>query len=92
MADVPNKRILRYKMPILRNGQRTWVEIEEFDTCRGIIDNASEYFEAIMQDYLLYGKFSSGNVGAARSYLFESNNLYEFAKRWLERTFGRHLQ
>jgi aminoglycoside 3-N-acetyltransferase len=92
MADVPNKRIVRYKMPILRNGQRTWVEIEEFDTCKGIVDNASEYFEAIMQDYLLHGKFSSGKVGAVRSYLFDSTNLYEFAKRWLERTFGRHLQ
>lgn len=43
LAKVPNKRIVHYKLPILRDGKRVWVEIEEFDTCGGILPNAREY-------------------------------------------------
>ncbi|MEM2884829.1 MAG: aminoglycoside 3-N-acetyltransferase [Thermoproteota archaeon] len=88
VANVPNKRVVRYKMPILQDGKRAWVEIEEFDTCRGIVANAEEYFEAIVREYLSSGKGRSGNVGAARSYLFDSADLSEFAVGWLERNFG----
>jgi len=88
MADVPNKRIVRYKMPILRDGQRIWVEIEEFDTCRGIVADAEEYFKTIVHEYLSSGKGCSGKVGAAQSYLFDAASLAEFAIQWLETTFS----
>jgi len=88
MAKVPNKRITRYRMPVLRNGQRVWVDIEDFDTSRGIVANAEEYFRAIVRDYLSSGKGCSGKVGAAQSYLFDAADLVEFAIQWLERTFG----
>lgn len=88
MARVPNKRIVHYKMPILRNGKRTWVEIEEFDTSQGIVDWHEDYFKAIVGEYLSYGKVLSGKVGEAQSYLFDAADLTEFGIQWMERTFG----
>jgi len=88
IADVPNKRIVRYKMPILRGGLRAWVEIEEFDTNRGIVGDAAEYFEAIARDYLASGRGRSGKVGGAQSYLFDSDDLFKYAVCWMEDSFG----
>lgn len=90
LAQVPNKRIARYKMPILRDGQRAWVDIEDFDTSRGIVDwEGRDYFEAIARQYVSSGKGRSGKVGAAQSYLFDAADLVRFAIQWMERTFGR---
>lgn len=89
MARVPNKRIVRNKVPLLRDGQRVWVEFEEFDTCEGIRDrDPEEYFETIAREYLSSGKGYSGKVGAAPSYLFDAADLTEFAIQWVERTLG----
>jgi len=90
MAKVPNKRIVHYKMPVLRDGQRVWVDIEEFDTCRGIVADAEEYFKTIVHEYLSSGKGSSGKIGAAQSYFFDAAGLAEFSIQWLEKTFGVH--
>jgi len=89
IARVSNKRIVRYKMPILLEGKRVWVKIEEFDTCGNILPDAREYFEIIPRECLSYGKGRSGKVGAAQSYLFKANELVKFAVEWLERKYGR---
>lgn len=89
LARVPNKRIARYKMPILRDGQRVWVEIEDFDTSQGIVDwEGGDYFGVIAREYLASGRGRSGKVGAAKSYLFDAAGLVDFGVRWMERTFG----
>lgn len=88
MAKVPNKRIVHYKMPVLLDGQRVWVEIEEFDTCRGIVADAEEYFRKIVREYLSSGRGRSGKVGQAQSYLFDAPDLAKFAIEWLEKTFS----
>jgi aminoglycoside 3-N-acetyltransferase len=87
MAKVPNKRIVRYKMPVLQEGQRVWVDIEEFDTCHGIRGDADEYFETIVREYLASGRGAGGKVGGAQAYLFDSNDLVGFAMHWLENEF-----
>ena len=74
-------------MPILRDGQRVWVEIEEFDTCGGILPGAEEYFEIIPRAYLSSGKDRSGKIGAAQSYLLDASDFVEFAIQWLENRF-----
>lgn len=89
MTRIPNKRIVHYKMPVLRNGKCTWVEIEEFDTSQGIVDWQDDYFETIVREYLSYGKVRSGNVGAAQSYLLDAADLTEFGIRWMEETFRK---
>jgi aminoglycoside 3-N-acetyltransferase len=88
LANVPNKRIVHYKMPILRDGKRVWVEIEEFDTCGDILPDAEKYFEIIPREYLSSGKGHSGKVGAAQSYLFNADELINFAVQWIERKYG----
>ncbi|NIW46607.1 MAG: aminoglycoside 3-N-acetyltransferase, partial [Gammaproteobacteria bacterium] len=89
-ANVPHKRITRYPIPILRDGQRVWIEIEEFDTDRGIVDwqGEIEMFEQIARDFLASGQGQVGKVGAAQSYLFDAPALVEFGVGWLERKFG----
>jgi aminoglycoside 3-N-acetyltransferase len=91
VAKVPNKRVIRYRMPILRNGQRVWVEIEDFDTNYGALGNAEEYFQTIMHGYLSSGKGRPGKVGAAQSYLFDAVDLVKFAVQWFEKTFGSNV-
>jgi aminoglycoside 3-N-acetyltransferase len=88
MARVPNKRIARYRMPVLRDGRRIWVDVEEFDTDKGIVAEAEVYFMAITRDYVSSGRGRTGKVGSAQSYLFDSADLADFAIRWLEGTFG----
>jgi aminoglycoside 3-N-acetyltransferase len=90
IARIPNKRIIRYKMPVLRAGKRVWVEIEDIDTSEGIVEGHSseEYFKTIAREYLASGKGRSGKVGEAESHLFDAAELVEFAVKWLERMFG----
>jgi len=89
IADVPNKEIVRYWAPILRNGAKTWIEIEEFDT-NGCLPwyGPTDLFEAIVRDYLQQGRGTVGRVGAALSYLFDAADLTEFAVEWIEERFS----
>jgi len=89
IAKVPNKRTVQYKMPLLLGGRRVWVEIEEFDTCGNILPNAKEYFEIIPREFLSSGKGRLDKVGAAQSYLFDTNEFVKFAVKWLERKYGK---
>jgi aminoglycoside 3-N-acetyltransferase len=88
LADVPSKRVVRYKMPSLRDGKRVWTDVEEFDTCGGVLPHAEEYFETIPQEFLASGRGRSGKVGQAQSYLFGANEFVGFAKSWLEAKYG----
>jgi aminoglycoside 3-N-acetyltransferase len=88
LADVPDKRVVRYRMPVLVDGQRRWVDVEEFDTSDGIRDwGGGDYFEAIVEAYLAAGYGRTTLVGAARSYLFDAQDLTAFGVAWMERTF-----
>ena len=87
MANVPNKQIVHYRMPMLKEGQRVWVDVEEFDTCGNVLSGAKEYFELIPREYLASGKGKSGKVGYAQSHLFDATDFIEFAIQWLERRY-----
>ena len=89
MARLPNKRVIRYREPILVDGRKVWVEIEEFDTSSPVVSGAPEhYFADIVQSYLEAGRGRSGKVGNAQSYLFEAADLHHYAVRWMEKHFG----
>jgi len=88
ICRVPNKRVVHYKMPMLRDGKRVWAEVEEFDTCGDVLPNAEEYFQTIPREYLASSRRTSGKVGNAQSYLFDAADLVEFAVKWLERKYG----
>ncbi len=88
LADVPNKDVVRYHAPILENGDKAWVEIEEFNTS-GCLPwyGPTDLFEAVVRDYLQEGRGTVGRVGAALSYLFDAADLATFAVEWIEERF-----
>ena len=88
LADVPNKKVDRYRMPVLQDGRRVWMDFEEYDTTRGIVDWPNNYFETIVKDYLAAGNSRTGRVGGADSYLFEAKSLTVFGVKWMEEHFN----
>ncbi len=89
VAAIPHKRIVRYKVPLLQDGERVWVGVEEYDTGRGIVDwEGGDYFPAIVSQFVAAGKGQTAMVGAARSYLFDAAALHRFAVEWMERAFA----
>ncbi len=88
LAQVPDKRIACYKMPVLRNGKRVWVDIEEYDTSKGIVNwHGEDYLPVIMREYISLGKGKASKVGSAQSYLFDAADLVKFAVEWMETKF-----
>jgi len=89
IACVPNKRVVRYKIPFLRDGRKVWVDVEEFDTADKAIEGEADYtFEEIARDFMSAHPTQTGRVGAAQCYLFDAASLASFGARWFEQKFG----
>ena len=79
-----HKAVVRYSYPVLRDGEKVWIDVEDFDTG----DPHDDYsFEGIAQDYLAAGT-RQGKVGDADTYLFDAADLVRYAINWLEERFG----
>ena len=81
VADLPGKRIARYKVPVVEDGRRVWRDMEEFDTCGDSVHaNWPDRFFAKIVDGLL-GKTGNegGLVGDAVTYILGARELLEFA-------------
>lgn len=86
IAEFPDKRVVRFKVPVLENGVRVWREMEEFDTSNGAHANWPDRFFALVADsYLAASTNKGGRVGDASSYLFHARGLLEFALSVMER-------
>lgn len=90
ICKVPNKRIVKWKCPIMQNNEKTWLEIEEYDTSQGIVNWEGDYFPLITEDYIKEMSAPMYKIGNANSYLFEANHLNDFAVRWMEDRFIMH--
>jgi aminoglycoside 3-N-acetyltransferase len=89
MARLPKKRVIRFREKLLRGGRGEWVEIEEFDTGRPVVEDAPEdHFDQLVRAYLDGATVSNGRVGSAESYLLDAEPLHRFAVRWLEFQWG----
>jgi len=98
MARLPEKRIIRYREPLLIDSARQWVEIEEFDTSEPVVPGVTEdYFREIIREFLEQASAvrcedpslaRSGMVGMAESHLLDAAELHAFAVQWLEQRFG----
>ena len=89
LADVPSREIVTYWEPLLNGEEREWVRIEEFST-EGCLPwrGATDMFEAVVREYIQEGRGSLGRVGAATSYLFDADDLNQFAIEWIEDRFA----
>lgn len=94
LADVPNKRRVEYRMPMLQDGRRTWRTFTDIDTSDagplpyGELLGDEDAFEVIARGALEAGCGVSGRIGEAVSHLFEADTLLAFAAAWLEAEFG----
>ncbi len=84
-ARLRHKHVIHYTCPLLRDGRKVWVEIEDFDTGE---PHDAYTFEEIARAYLAAGRGAHGRVGDAESYLFGAADLMAFAVPWLETRFG----
>lgn len=84
-ARMRHKHVVRYAVPLLRDGRTVWVNVEDFNTG----DPHDTYtFEQIAQAHLAAGGGRRSRVGSADSYLFDAGELVSFAVDWLELRFG----
>lgn len=80
IADVPDKRITRFKVPVLENGVRVWRDMAEFDTADGAHANwPDRFFARLVDGYLASAGNAGGIVGSAPSHLLRARGLLEFA-------------
>jgi aminoglycoside 3-N-acetyltransferase len=81
IAPFEGKRVARYKVPVLRDGARVWVDCEEFNTSgEGVHANwAENAFELIVGDFIAkragMPECRVGHVGLAASVLLDAAEL-----------------
>lgn len=88
LADIPGKRVIHFRIPLLVDGKTVWRDVEEFDTSDPVVAGlADDYFADIVGDFLATGRGATGNVGAANCVLVEAAEIVPFAVAWLESRF-----
>ncbi len=90
VADIPDKRIARFKVPILEEGRRVWRDMAEFDTSGAGVHPSwpDRFFATIVGDYLAASANTGGRVGDAMSHVIPAADLLTFARPIMERTGG----
>ena len=80
IADIPDKRVARFKVPLLENGRRVWRDMEEFDTSgRGVHPNWPDgFFARLVNGYLERTNNRGAHVGDAQCFLLDARGLLEF--------------
>ena len=81
VAEFPGKRIARYQVPVLQEGCRVWLPMEEIDTSDGGAHaNWPERFFAKIVDGMLDSIANcGGRVGDAPTHVFRARELFTFA-------------
>jgi aminoglycoside 3-N-acetyltransferase len=90
IADFPDKRIARYVVPLMRNGKRTWVPCEEFDTSERAHESwPDKFFEQVVDDFIERHDGTdacrTGRVGDADTVLLSAPKLVDHAVRTMVR-------
>ena len=86
IGDFANKRVARFKVPVLVDGQRVWRDMAEVDSEKKAHDNWPEnFFAKIVDRYLSETRNSGGLVGNATSHLMPARELLRYALEEMER-------
>ncbi len=87
IAPIENKTVLHLKVPLLINGVRTWVDIEEFDSSVGILPWPDErFFATICDAFIEKNNIPANKIGDAVSYLLPAHELVDFAVELMVKT------
>lgn len=86
VADIPGRRIARFKVPVLEGGRRVWRDMAEFDTSSAGVHPSwpDRFFATIVGDYLAASGNPGGRVGDAISHLIPAADLLAFARPVME--------
>jgi aminoglycoside 3-N-acetyltransferase len=87
IADIPDKRVARFKVPVAEHGVRVWRDMAEFDSSGdGVHPNwPDQFFARIVDGYLAASENRGGLVGQASSHLMPARELLAFARPIMER-------
>ena len=87
VADMPGKRVARFKVPVKENGVRVWRDMEEYDTSSaGAHENwPDRLFAKIVDSYLAASGNRGRRVGDAPSFLLAARGLCDFALPLMQR-------
>ena len=80
IVDVPGKRVVRYQVPWLEDGQRTWRACEEFDTSQPAHAAWPEgVFREITDAFIRESGNAGGRIGDASCVVLDARPLLAFA-------------
>lgn len=81
IADIPDKRVARFKVPVTENGKRVWRDMEEFNTASdGAHANwPDRFFAQIVDGHLAQTENHGGLVGDATSHIVSARALLDAA-------------
>ena len=87
IADIPDKRVAAFKVPVMEGGSRVWREMKEYDTSGdGAHANwPDRFFARIVDTYLARTGNRGAGAGAALCHLLPARGLLEFARPVMER-------
>lgn len=90
-CGLPDKNVVRYQMPILIDGVRTWVDLEEFDSSNGIAEwDGEDYFQVIARSFIELHQAPEIKIGEAASYRFPAPQFCDFGQWWMETYLSRN--
>ncbi|MDX1516753.1 MAG: AAC(3) family N-acetyltransferase [Woeseiaceae bacterium] len=72
----PNRRTTTHRYPLLENGELVWVEHPDMATDDG------EHFPQVGERFMATGSVVDGKIGSARSLLFRTRELVDFAAEY----------
>lgn len=82
IVDIPDKLVVKYKVPIEERGVRVWRDTEEFDTSERAHANwPDQFFARLVDAYLARTGNAGGRVGDASSVLLDARGLLDFSLR-----------
>jgi aminoglycoside 3-N-acetyltransferase len=86
IADIPDKRVARFQVPVLENGARVWRVMEEYDSSGDGVHAhwADRFFARLTDSYLASTHNPGGMVGNAWCHLFSARELLAFARPIME--------
>ncbi len=80
IVDIPDKIVVRFKVPLLEDGRRVWRDMEEFDTSTGVHANwPDRFFARLVDTYCVNTRNRGSRVGDSPSVLLDARGLLEFA-------------
>ncbi len=87
IADMPGKRVARFKVPIAEQGSTVWRDMEEFDTSdSGAHANwPDRFFARLVDGHLSASGNQGGLVGDAWCHVLSARELLRFSRPLMER-------